>query len=52
MGKNTIVWNSPKSFWIGVPDSIIRLGVRSTLNISLVLFFADLSLCPVNITWC
>jgi len=42
----TIAWNSPRSFWMGVPDRIIRRRVSSSLNIFAVLLFADLSLWP------
>lgn len=44
----TIAWNSLKSFWIGVPDRIMRLSVESASNIFEVLLFADLSLWPAE----
>lgn len=42
----TIAWNSPKSFCIGVPDSITRRRVLKSLNICVVLFWDDFKRCP------
>jgi len=41
-----MVWNSPKSFCIGVPDNMTRLRVSRDLNTAAVLLFADFNLCP------
>jgi hypothetical protein len=37
----TIAWNSLRSFWIGVPERMMRRGVRKCSNIFDVLLFAD-----------
>ena len=42
----TIAWNSPRSFWIGVPERMIRRGVLRFSNIFEVLLLADFNLCP------
>jgi hypothetical protein len=40
----TIAWNSPRSFWMGVPDSITLRLVLNDLNAAVVLLLADFSL--------